>query len=440
MQYLLVLCAFLTCGLFISRKTPFLLRHIFLIYVFAIYNIAPQVLGSDEAEYYGWFLEFMAVLILFVIGYGLGLRLARSKRVPHASIRAISQHKMRLLKLGLLALLLYNALVLAKGIMTLGVTKFYAGAQLVAVIQNYGKADPGGAISYALGFILSTLTVVLLYVWVEWTMNQPASFPTLFRYDTKKRLALRFSFIWLVLFPLVSFSRSGVAFGALTYLAIRSKLSKKLLTLSTLLLGLLALAFFVYVGLARAESLNANSGVRSLFISELTPWSAYREIKANIEQLGYQYGNTIFPSLLLKVIPRGLWPDKPYNSSGYFMTMLHPDQFQAGYALPPTYMGDLYLNFGLPGMLVGIVLLGAFTGRIDGIVIYRQFKHIGLFFIVFASYFTLLRNNIADSMFFLLVNVVLYFIVSKWTRVSLRLIKRSYLKTDDFTNQASREA
>lgn len=403
----------------------FLLRHIFIFYVFALYNIAPLVLGTDEAEYYGWFLEFMAVLILFVIGYSLGLRLARRKRGLDTSIRAISEHKVGLLKLGLLALLLVNALVLAQTIMSFGVTEFYAGAQLAAAFETYGKFNPTGAVVQVLTFLLGAMTTALLYVLVEYVVNQQGltqldSVASLRRQSAYKRLALRLSFTWQVFFPLIQFGRSALVFGTLTYLAIRSKLAKKLFTLSTIFLGTLALGFFVYVGLSRAERIGTTSNVESLFISELTPWLAYHDIKTNIEQLGYQHGYTLFMPFLFRVIPRALFPEKPWNTSGYFMTTLYPDQFRAGFALPPTYMGDLYLNYGLLGVLGGIFLLGIFSGYIDGIVIYRQFRHFGLFLIVLTNYFSLLRNNIPDSVFGILIIAVIYFVAKRWVAIPER--------------------
>jgi hypothetical protein len=73
-------------------------------------------------------------------------------------------------------------------------------------------------------------------------------------------------------------------------------------------------------------------------------------------------------------IPRFLWPSKPIlNEGGRFTLALRGDfgdAAKAGSSTAITYPGDLYLRFGLPGILVGMFVLGVvaqwFTNRVTG--------------------------------------------------------------------------
>jgi hypothetical protein len=73
----------------------------------------------------------------------------------------------------------------------------------------------------------------------------------------------------------------------------------------------------------------------------------------------YSYGATLTQPLIL-LIPRVLWPDKPINTFGQdFGRLFHVTNYwtRATY-VDPTVPGELYWNFGLPGILVGMGLVG----------------------------------------------------------------------------------
>jgi len=58
-------------------------------------------------------------------------------------------------------------------------------------------------------------------------------------------------------------------------------------------------------------------------------------------------------------IPRLIWPSKPVqNMGGDFSFVLGEDPHTAS---SPTYVGDAYLEFGLPGIIVCMLVLGIFT-------------------------------------------------------------------------------
>lgn len=416
----LVIGSLVVCLLFINISHPFLLRHIFLAYSFSIYNIAPLILSEEEVDRYLWSVEFIAIATLFMVGYYLGLRVVRRRQIVEAakiSADMALEWKERVLRNSILVLLCGNVIVLLWNVKVFGLHGFYEGAMLAEAVKSYGHLDPSGAITQVMSFVFGSLTLVCLSVLVERMARRQNLGRARVYYrglTTKKRQVLLLSLISLVFLPVFQLSRSGVVFGILTYLVIRSKISKGIVALGPVILLGMMFGIFVYIGLVRDQALGGVGRIETIFASELTPWMAYREIRSNIDLLDYQYGKTLIIPFVLKVVPRGLFPDKPYNSSGYYMSVLRPKQFEAGYSLAPTYMGDLFLNLGWPGVLVGTVFLGIFSGRIDRIVLCRQMNKLGLFVVVFASYFALLRNNLSDSIFIIAVNLLLYLVISRW--------------------------
>lgn len=68
--------------------------------------------------------------------------------------------------------------------------------------------------------------------------------------------------------------------------------------------------------------------------------------------------------ILLTPIPRFVWPNKPINTESIIGSIVSPEIL--GYSLPPGIQGDLYINFGLWGIL-GMFLYGIFFSSISHI-------------------------------------------------------------------------
>lgn len=72
-------------------------------------------------------------------------------------------------------------------------------------------------------------------------------------------------------------------------------------------------------------------------------------------------GETIFMPTLTYFVPRVLWPDKPIQRTGREFA----DKFRvtggldASTTIASTVVGEMYWNFGLPGVLLGMALMGA---------------------------------------------------------------------------------
>jgi hypothetical protein len=91
-------------------------------------------------------------------------------------------------------------------------------------------------------------------------------------------------------------------------------------------------------------------------------------------------------------VPRFLWPSKPIlEEPGWFTVALQGgsgDAATIGTSIAVTYPGDLCLRFGLPGILVGMLVLGVaaqwFTNRVNGPVEPRDlFVYAAVFLIGF---------------------------------------------------------
>jgi hypothetical protein len=96
-------------------------------------------------------------------------------------------------------------------------------------------------------------------------------------------------------------------------------------------------------------------------------------VKAAVEMIvqrvgvdvAYQRGHTLTP-LVTAFIPRIFWPDKPDVQTGILLN----EQFQIADAIvyiSPSHLGELYWNFGWPGGISGMLILGLLLGWINSL-------------------------------------------------------------------------
>lgn len=73
----------------------------------------------------------------------------------------------------------------------------------------------------------------------------------------------------------------------------------------------------------------------------------------------FQYGASFMPVVLIW-IPRFVWPDKPFyqydNELGRAEGLINPTDFRT--SVKYSYVGELYLDFGWPGIVAGMILYG----------------------------------------------------------------------------------
>lgn len=395
----------------------------------ALFSVGIPIFGLSPTLYR----DMVAFCVVFGAGYALG-SLRRRVSVPahsagvvvagrggspgpaQGSTPAPEPHPpvppLRRAEELLLVLLVAQLVVLAFNVGRYGIGGFYAGAALVDQLNSYGKASVGGGLFQVVSFFLRYVTLAVAVLYVQMCLS--AGLEVRYRY-----LALLF-----ILLPILSLARSDAVHGAGILLVINA-LERRVHTrhpppgteeaLGARPRPRRALAFVVAAVIAVFAAL-VIGGIRQgrlvpddpsapllersapLLQSEFSPLLAYGEIKDNEAILGHTYGSTVVLPLVLKVVPRGIFPGKPVNSAAYYMGHLRPDEFAAGYALPPTLFGDMFIGFGFLGPLAACLLLGAVVARLDVAYTRARLARVPWFLIVYANFYALLRSPLSESL------------------------------------------
>jgi len=77
----------------------------------------------------------------------------------------------------------------------------------------------------------------------------------------------------------------------------------------------------------------------------------------------FQHGYTLSP-LVTAFIPRLIWPDKPSIETGRLLNKEFSLSESADTYISPSHLGELYWNFGAPGVLIGMALIGLLLGAV----------------------------------------------------------------------------
>ena len=80
-------------------------------------------------------------------------------------------------------------------------------------------------------------------------------------------------------------------------------------------------------------------------------------------QVPYQWGQTLFDSLTL-VIPRAIWPSKPEPANDWLAQAFYGPEITA--SISATWPGELYLNFGSLGLILGMFWMGVACAKLNG--------------------------------------------------------------------------
>lgn len=307
-------------------------------------------------------------------------------------------------------LLFFQFLFLAITVYRTGLRNYVTGAVLASAISSYGRQDITAGLLVIIASAINFITLGVLFAYY-------AKFPA--------RANLTYLFLFLVLLPLLQLSRYNFLFGIVTFLYVwvRNKevgpkqellRARRRVAVAMFAAILCAVVVGVSFGVLREKAVRRSIGTQKVesipsfssqlisryVLSEFTSVIAYAEIRANMDVLQPQLGYTIFVPLFLKVIPRNLWPDKPLNSSGYYMTHMRPDEASSGYFLAPSIWGDVFLNFGYSGSLIIMVMLAIISEKIDKNLMGGRFSNQRLLaFVLFYFLYGLLRNNLSDSVF-----------------------------------------
>jgi hypothetical protein len=163
----------------------------------------------------------------------------------------------------------------------------------------------------------------------------------------------------------------------LVYHVIRRRVSPVRLAVLVVLfvpvLSLYTIYIREYVVLGELRSIESNEGWLSLLWLLVT-----RELASNFVQLQaltlvvdrvpdvleFQHGRTLLAMLTIAV-PASWYPEKYLTAPGVFTLAIDPDRWvREGTTLPPVLIGEMYMNFGTTGVVLGLLCFGAVFGSI----------------------------------------------------------------------------
>ncbi len=101
-----------------------------------------------------------------------------------------------------------------------------------------------------------------------------------------------------------------------------------------------------------------------------------------------------FSELFVFFIPRRLFPFKPTSPAGMLTKTFLPDLYRAGTTLPPTLIGEFYMNFSLFGIVFGMFVFGLLY-RIfyRAVIAVGDFKHIFVYSILITFMYAWIRGE-----------------------------------------------
>ena len=128
----------------------------------------------------------------------------------------------------------------------------------------------------------------------------------------------------------------------------------------------LASAAKQFVGLeSRHVSRGSQAASEQFFLRQFDPLPV-GFILGEVERDGLRYGETMaYASYAF--IPRLLWPDKPFLSKGSWFTVylgFSPREAEATTSTGITATGELYWNFGIVGVVLGMLFIGMLIGAV----------------------------------------------------------------------------
>jgi len=390
------------------------LRNVLLIYTVGLFAFGSALIDVSPRPYKDMVIYVAAVLT----GYTLSSLRRRERgwniRAARKTFR-IGADRIYMLETTIVLLIGLNLAILFYNLIQYGVGAFYSGQALLDQLSTYGKASvSGGVLQIAIFFIKYTgVAAVVLYVCTC--------------LENRAKIRYRYPLALLVVVPILLLGRSDALTGAAFLLVVhaidrritaqrgaagaaeRQNRTQRVQRRSNQAIAIaiaLAVAFTaaVLIGGLRQESSPAAAQASTLerhaplLKSELTPIQAYSEIRKNEDVLGHPHGSTIVWPLVLKVVPRALFPAKPENSGAYYLSRIRPNEFAAGYALPPTFYGDAFLSFGLQGAALLSLLLGGIVARLDVAYKKASFARLPAFLVVYANFYGLLRNALSESL------------------------------------------
>lgn len=257
---------------------------------------------------------------------------------------------------------------------------FFGYYGLAAEFANRGTLSGAASIGTTL------LHLALALAWLRY-----------FAWERRRSLAAGVLILLVALIPAVfSNSKGALVFPLMTagvaYFLVRERVPKLAVVITVLVYALVAFPFVTAWRSAGVTQYRSGWERISEGLSMLTSdeWAIGETFDGRLQQsfgrgvadvfsrivdqtgvaVPYEGGKSYLEALQF-LVPRALWPDKPDNATGnrigkrYGVVFIHDDLTNVA----PTAMGEMYMNFGGLGVVLGMVLLGALASYIDCVLV-----------------------------------------------------------------------
>jgi oligosaccharide repeat unit polymerase len=236
----------------------------------------------------------------------------------------------------------------------------YAAGGIDGILNNVGRLREVTA-GYAYGTIgAAYFSIVAVLLFVDQLLG-------------RRRTGLLVLFgVMSVVYPALMGNRTSmfavVVSCLASYVFIRGVRSPWKLILAATAIGVVVVPYVVVWGVFRQKNKSVEhiseiaSGVLSqdssvLYAQTIDEFSSLDAFAAVLHGgpsvFPFQYGRT-YLDVLLFVVPRAVWPDKPKS----FSTAIGDYVTSNGNDVPPGVIGELYINFHVLGVVAGMLLLG----------------------------------------------------------------------------------
>jgi len=264
----------------------------------------------------------------------------------------------------------------------------------------------------------ASLTVPAFYLYLSWFAASCK------RWFSVWGTGVVFLGLLAAVFPFINSSRSGVITILIFAMVLWHFLHRKIRIRTVVwAFGFIVAIFMIMITLRAGKIINVGDiasqitaeaildrlvGNRNLFGIDKTG----HIINAVPKKLPYQFGRS-FLSILFAPIPRTLWSSKPPVLLGATIGQVvyeTKDEAGRGAGIPPGFVPELYLNFGIPGVIIGMFMLGIWLK-----FLYKSFRpylehnrNAAIIYItlIYGSSFRILGGDFTGALIFVLQLVV----------------------------------
>lgn len=174
-----------------------------------------------------------------------------------------------------------------------------------------------------------------------------------------KKILFIISFLVLLIITLSLGGRGEIIFPIIALLFIYERVRHKVSLKKMLVLGILIVVFSGWYGMLRdgenLEKTNISDNINNV-LNRYVQLDNLIRLASN--PIDYKFGQS-FVDFVLSPIPRSILPNKSYPFNSQMTQIYLPEQAERKIVSDFTAVGELYLNFGYIGILIGGILFGA---------------------------------------------------------------------------------